>query len=222
MLQHWSIDLFDQKLSLFVNGNHYFLFFITISFVLLCLCFFFSLFWLFSPPIGPLFAYKFCIDVNANTHMSLFECYRFVYTNSRLSCYTYSIWSPAFRYIHWKTLWSFFPFIVLIFLLLLVLLVPDFNILFNIFRKIFMSLAQKGWRKKFHNLKDLWHFRNYDFKNITFSSEKVLDLCKMWPPPPPFLSNVHVLRPSETEKMVFANVSVCVSVCLSVCRFIVC
>ena len=41
--------------------------------------------------------------------------------------------------------------------------------------------------------------------------EKVLDLCKMWPPPPPppFLSNVHILRPSEPEKMVFANVSVC-------------
>ena len=35
--------------------------------------------------------------------------------------------------------------------------------------------------------------------------------------PPPFLSNVHVLRPSEPEKMVFANVSVCVCVCLSVC-----
>ena len=31
-------------------------------------------------------------------------------------------------------------------------------------------------------------------------------------PPPPFLSNVHVLRPSEPEKMVFANVSVCLSV----------
>ena len=53
---------------------------------------------------------------------------------------------------------------------------------------------------------------------FTFSSEKVLDLCKMGPPPP-FLSNAHVLRPSEPEKMVFANVSVCVSVCLSVCRF---
>ena len=38
---------------------------------------------------------------------------------------------------------------------------------------------------------------------------------------PPFLSNVHVLRPPEPEKMVFTNVSVClsvgVSVCLSVC-----
>ena len=33
---------------------------------------------------------------------------------------------------------------------------------------------------------------------FTFSSEKVLDLCKMGPPP--FLSNVHVLRPSEPEK----------------------
>ena len=31
---------------------------------------------------------------------------------------------------------------------------------------------------------------------------------------PPFLSNVHVLRPSEPEKMVFANVSVCLFVCL--------
>ena len=38
------------------------------------------------------------------------------------------------------------------------------------------------------------------------------------PPPPPFLSNVHVLRPSEPEKMVFTNVSVC----LCVCRFLVC
>ena len=36
------------------------------------------------------------------------------------------------------------------------------------------------------------------------------------PPPPPFLSNVRVLRPSEPEKMVFANVSVCLCVCLSV------
>ena len=31
-------------------------------------------------------------------------------------------------------------------------------------------------------------------------------------PPPPFLSNVHVLRPPEPEKMVFTNVSVCLSV----------
>ena len=53
------------------------------------------------------------------------------------------------------------------------------------------------------------------FNFITFSSEKVLDLCKMGPPS--FLSNVHVLRPSEPEKMVFANVSVCVSACLTVC-----
>ena len=29
---------------------------------------------------------------------------------------------------------------------------------------------------------------------------------------PPFLSNVHVLRPSKPQKMVFANVSVCLSV----------
>ena len=48
---------------------------------------------------------------------------------------------------------------------------------------------------------------------FTFSSEKVLDLCKMGSPPP-FLSNVHVLRPSEPEKMVFANESVCLCVCL--------
>ena len=47
---------------------------------------------------------------------------------------------------------------------------------------------------------------------FTFSSEKVLDLCKMGLPP--FLSNVHVLRPPEPEKMVFTNVSVCLSVCL--------
>ena len=32
------------------------------------------------------------------------------------------------------------------------------------------------------------------------------------PPPPPFLSNVHVFRPPEPEKMVFTNVSVCLSV----------
>ena len=36
------------------------------------------------------------------------------------------------------------------------------------------------------------------------------------PPPPPFLSSVHVLRPSEPEKMVFANVSACLPACLSV------
>ena len=42
---------------------------------------------------------------------------------------------------------------------------------------------------------------------ITFSLEKVLDLCKMGHPPP------HpALRPSEPEKMVFANVSACLSV----------
>ena len=35
--------------------------------------------------------------------------------------------------------------------------------------------------------------------------------------PPPFLSNVHVLRPSEPEKMVFANVSVRLYVYMSVC-----
>ena len=29
---------------------------------------------------------------------------------------------------------------------------------------------------------------------------------------PPFLSNVHVLRPPEPEKMVSVNVSVCLSV----------
>ena len=28
---------------------------------------------------------------------------------------------------------------------------------------------------------------------------------------PPFLSNVHVLRPPEPEKMVFTNVSVCLN-----------
>ena len=36
---------------------------------------------------------------------------------------------------------------------------------------------------------------------------------------PSFLSNVHVLRPSEPEKMIFAEcvrLSVCLSVCLSV------
>ena len=54
---------------------------------------------------------------------------------------------------------------------------------------------------------------------ITFSSEKVLDLCKMGPPPL-FFSNVHVLTPSEPEKNGFHEcvfLSVCVSVCVSVC-----
>ena len=55
-------------------------------------------------------------------------------------------------------------------------------------------------------------FSKYIYLFITFSSEKVLDLCKMGPPP--FLSNVHVLRPPEPEKMVFTNV--CLSVCLCV------
>ena len=40
-----------------------------------------------------------------------------------------------------------------------------------------------------------------EFLFFTFSSEKALDLCKMWSPPPPFLSNVHVLRPSQPEKI---------------------
>ena len=44
---------------------------------------------------------------------------------------------------------------------------------------------------------------------FTFSSEKVF----MQNVTPPFLSNVHILRPSEPEKMVLANV---MSVCLSV------
>ena len=51
---------------------------------------------------------------------------------------------------------------------------------------------------------------------FTFSSEKVLDLCKIWPPPhPPFSSNLHVLRPPESENRGFAKV--CLSVCLSAC-----
>ena len=37
---------------------------------------------------------------------------------------------------------------------------------------------------------------------FTFSSEKVLHLCKLCPPPL-FFSNVHVLRPTEHEKIVF-------------------
>ena len=32
-------------------------------------------------------------------------------------------------------------------------------------------------------------------------------------PPPLFLSNIHVLRPSEPKKMVFAHVSTCLFVC---------
>ena len=40
-------------------------------------------------------------------------------------------------------------------------------------------------------------------------SEKVLDFYAKWDPPPsPVFSNVHVLRPSKPEKMVFVNVSV--------------
>ena len=38
-------------------------------------------------------------------------------------------------------------------------------------------------------------------------------------PPPPFLSNVHVLRPLN-PKIWFLRM--CLSVCLSVCRFLVC
>ena len=59
---------------------------------------------------------------------------------------------------------------------------------------------------------------NYELTNIkylrlfTFSSETVLNLCKIWPPR--FSSNLYVLRPPEWEKMVFGMVSVCPSVCL--------
>ena len=39
--------------------------------------------------------------------------------------------------------------------------------------------------------------------------EGIIFMQNVTPPPTFFLSNVHVLRPSEPEKMVFANVSVC-------------
>ena len=48
------------------------------------------------------------------------------------------------------------------------------------------------------------------------SHQRRYKICGKFDPPPPsplpnppILSNVHVLRPSEPEKMVFANVSVC-------------
>ena len=72
------------------------------------------------------------------------------------------------------------------------------------------------WRQFSNRTKSLNQSINLFF---TFSSEKVLDLCKMWPPP--FLSNVHFLRPPEPEKMVFTNVSVCLSVCLILTIFFI-
>ena len=50
---------------------------------------------------------------------------------------------------------------------------------------------------------------------ILIMDEKVLVLCQKWPSK--FSSNLYVLRPPESEKMVFTKVSVCPSICLSVC-----
>ena len=50
---------------------------------------------------------------------------------------------------------------------------------------------------------------------ILIMDEKVLVLCEKWLSK--FSSNLYVLRPPESEKMVFTKVSVCLSVCLSVC-----
>ena len=53
-------------------------------------------------------------------------------------------------------------------------------------------------------------------KNITFSSEKVLDLCKMGPPPPRFCQ-ISTFRDPLNPKKWFSRM--CLSVCVSVCLF---
>ena len=47
---------------------------------------------------------------------------------------------------------------------------------------------------------------------ILIMDEKVLVLCEKWLSK--FSSNLYVLRPPESDKMVFTKVSVCLSVCL--------
>ena len=58
-----------------------------------------------------------------------------------------------------------------------------------------------------------WHVFFY----ILIMDEKVLVLCEKWLSK--FSSNLYVLRPPESEKIVFTKVSVCLSVRLSVCLF---
>ena len=56
------------------------------------------------------------------------------------------------------------------------------------------------------------------FLFFTFSSEKVLDLCKMWHPPH-FCQMSTFWDPLNPKKWFLR---MCLSVCLSVCRFLVC
>ena len=53
---------------------------------------------------------------------------------------------------------------------------------------------------------------------FTFSSEKVLDLCKMWPPPPRFCQMWTFWDPLNPKKWFLRMcLSVCLCVCLSAC-----
>ena len=54
-----------------------------------------------------------------------------------------------------------------------------------------------------------------NFFYILIMDEKVLVLCEKWLSK--FSSNLYVLRPPESEKMVFTKVSVCLSVCSRSC-----
>ena len=46
---------------------------------------------------------------------------------------------------------------------------------------------------------------NFNFNFYILIREGIRFVQNVTPPPSPFLSNVHVLRPSEPEKMVFAK-----------------
>ena len=56
---------------------------------------------------------------------------------------------------------------------------------------------------------------------VTFSSEKVLYLCKMWRPPPPRFCQMSTFWDPLNPKKWFSRMclSVCLCVCLSVCLF---
>ena len=69
-----------------------------------------------------------------------------------------------------------------------------------------------------------WHTFFFTFLwFFTFSSEKVLDLCKMWPPPPPpprfcqMSTFWDPLNPKKWFSRMCLSGCVCMSVCMSVC-----
>ena len=109
---------------------------------------------------------------------------------------------------------AFYIFIFIsVFVLSRVHLVSYFPI-YAKYNRFYTKIFPKPFLKLLENSKILFSF----FRFYILIREGIRFVQNVTPPPP-FLSNDHVLRLYEPEKMVFANGSVCLSVCLSVCRF---